>query len=697
MARADVRAGRDARPRLATSRSRARRSPRWRSPGSRVVGEFHYLHHGPAAALRRPERDGRALIAGRAPRPGIRITLLDACYLHGGHRRAAWSSGVRDATPTRGRERVDALADARAGCAIGAAIHSVRAVDSESATVGRRVGGRARRAAARPRLRAAGRERGLPRGARAARRPLCSPTPARSARAFTAVHATHLTDDDVALLGGSRASASARRPSATSPTASGRPRRCARRARRSALGSRLARGHRPVRGGARGRARRAARDRRARPPPRRRSCCAAATAGGYDSLGWPDGGRIAAGALADLVNVVARRRRAWPARRPSTRVEASSSPPAAATSATSWSAAAGSSPRRGSPRRTHRRRRRAATRDEAVWPMSTLVVDNIGLLVTNDPTSSARARSARPRRRARDRGRRGRRGRAGRRAGRRAHRRRRALRDPRASSTATRTSCSPATARDEFAARMAGAPYEAGGIRVTTAATRAASDDELDARSPRARRDEALPRRASRTSRSSRATGSTSTTERAAAARSPREFTDDVTFLGAHVVPAEFEGRADDYVALVCGEMLAAVRAARAAGSTSSASRARSTPTSRAPCSHAGRDAGLGLRVHGNQLGHGPGRAARGRAGRRVGRPLHLPHRRRHRRRSPASDTVATFLPATDFSTRQPYPDARRAIDAGVERSRSPRTATPARATRPRWRSASRSPCATCA
>ena len=80
----------------------------------------------------------------------------------------------------------------------------------------------------------------------------------------------------------------------------------------------------------------------------------------------------------------------------------------------------------------------------------------------------------------------------------------------------------------------------------------------------------------------------------------------------------------------------------------------------------AGRDAGLGMRLHANQLGPGPGVQLAVELGLRVGRPLHVPHRRRRRRRSPPATTVATFLPATDFSTRQPYPDARRVIDAGA-------------------------------
>src|SRR4029079_14850168 len=108
---------------------------------------------------------------------------------------------------------------------------------------------------------------------------------------------------------------------------------------------------------------------------------------------------------------------------------------------------------------------------------------------------------------------------------------------------------------EEVAARMAGAPYAAGGIRVTTDATRAASDDELTALT-RARRDEAL--RAGITHLEIKSGYGLDVATERRLCEIAGEFTDDVTFLGAHVVPAEYEGRADDYVELVCGEMLGA-------------------------------------------------------------------------------------------------------------------------------------------
>ena len=108
---------------------------------------------------------------------------------------------------------------------------------------------------------------------------------------------------------------------------------------------------------------------------------------------------------------------------------------------------------------------------------------------------------------------------------------------------------------EEFAARMAGRPYEAGGIRVTTEATRAASDDELRALAA-ARRAEAL--RAGITHLEVKSGYGLDVANERRLCEVAAELTDDVTFLGAHVVPTEYEGRADDYVELVCGEMLEA-------------------------------------------------------------------------------------------------------------------------------------------
>ena len=215
---------------------------------------------------------------------------------------------------------------------------------------------------------------------------------------------------------------------------------------------------------------------------------------------------------------------------------------------------------------------------------------------------------------------------------------------------------------DEFAARMAGRPYAASGIRVTTAATRAASEEDLR-RLARARRDEAV--RAGVTHMEIKSGyGLEPDAERRSCAVAS-ELTDDVTFLGAHAVPPEYDGRADEYVELVCGEMLDACRPYARWIDVFCEEGAFDADQSRAVL-EAGRAAGLGLRVHGNQLGFGPGaRLAVELGAASVDHCTYLSDD--DVAALAASGTVATFLPATDFSTRQPYPDARRAIDAGVE------------------------------
>ncbi|MEO8091124.1 MAG: imidazolonepropionase [bacterium] len=214
---------------------------------------------------------------------------------------------------------------------------------------------------------------------------------------------------------------------------------------------------------------------------------------------------------------------------------------------------------------------------------------------------------------------------------------------------------------EEFVARMAGAPYEAGGIRVTTEATRMASSDELE-RLARARRAEAL--RAGITELEIKSGyGLDVETERRLCEVAGR-LTDEVTFLGAHAVPPEYEGRADDYVALVCGEMLEACAPHCRWIDVFCERGAFDAEQARAVLA-AGRAAGLGLRVHGNQLGPGPGVGLAVELG--AASVDHCTYLDDGDVAALAeSETVATFLPATDFSTRQPYPDARRVIDAGA-------------------------------
>ena len=271
--------------------------------GITAVGEFHYLHNGPGGTpYDDPNEMGRVLIAAAAE-AGIRITLIDACYLHGGI--GAPAEGVQrrflDRSADAWAERVDALVET-ASARIGGAIHSVRAVDPDSAAT----------------VAAWARERNRPLHAHVSEQPAeneaCleaygrTPTALLAAAGaleadFTAVHATHVDDADVSLLGGARACCCAC-PTTERDLADGIGRMSLLRdagaslslgsdshafidmfeeARAMELDERLAtgeRGHHDTPGLTR-----------------------AATAGGHACLGWPDAGRIEPGARADLVTV----------------------------------------------------------------------------------------------------------------------------------------------------------------------------------------------------------------------------------------------------------------------------------------------------------------------------------------------------------------------------------------------------------
>jgi imidazolonepropionase len=214
---------------------------------------------------------------------------------------------------------------------------------------------------------------------------------------------------------------------------------------------------------------------------------------------------------------------------------------------------------------------------------------------------------------------------------------------------------------DEFVARMAGAPYQAGGILTTVSATRAAATADL-ASGLAARRAEA--RRNGITSIEIKSGyGLTVDDERRLLEVAAGE-TVDTTLLAAHVVPPEFAGRADDYVDLICGEMLDAVAGSCRWVDAFCEQGAFDADQCRAVLD-AARARGLGTRLHANQLGHGPGVQLAVELG--CASADHCTYLSDADVEAlAASSTVATFLPATDFSTRQPYPDARRVLDAGA-------------------------------
>ena len=271
--------------------------------GVTLVGEFHYLHHGPGGVpYADPNAIGAALLEA-ASQAGVRITLLDACYLHGGPGRDPDPVQRRFCDPSAEAwaERVDALRPGP-GVRIGAAIHSLRAVDPDSAAT----------------VAAYARAHSAPLHAHVSEQPAeneaCleayGDTPSgllESADAlsekFTAVHATHLSGRDVGLLGGTGACC------CLCPTTErdladgiGPAKRLLDAGATLALGSDSNAVIEPFE-----EARAVELDERLATGIRGRhepgSLLAAATGAGYASLGWPEGGALAPGALADLVAV----------------------------------------------------------------------------------------------------------------------------------------------------------------------------------------------------------------------------------------------------------------------------------------------------------------------------------------------------------------------------------------------------------
>ena len=225
----------------------------------------------------------------------------------------------------------------------------------------------------------------------------------------------------------------------------------------------------------------------------------------------------------------------------------------------------------------------------------------------------------------------------------------------------------------EFEARMAGQSYTAGGISTTTEATRAADDAELRSL-VRARVAEA---EAGGTTFLETKTGyGLEVEEEARHARLAAAEVDVVTFLGAHLVPQGVD--ADDYVETVTGPMLEAALPHVQWADVFCETGAFNEDQSRAVL-QACADAGLGLRVHGNQLGPGPGaRLAAELGAASVDHVNYLSDDDVDLLADTWSDwdagaasgtpgTVATCLPACDLSTRQPLAPGRRLLDAGVE------------------------------
>ena len=214
---------------------------------------------------------------------------------------------------------------------------------------------------------------------------------------------------------------------------------------------------------------------------------------------------------------------------------------------------------------------------------------------------------------------------------------------------------------EEFAARMAGRPYAAGGIATTVAATRRATGAELGTTVDRLVAEAA---RAGTTTLECKSGYGLTVEHEERLLEIARARTEETTFLGAHVVPPEHAGRPDDYVALVCGPMVEAC-APHARWVDVFCDRGAFDADQAAAVLAAGARHGLAARVHANQLEQGPGvRVAVEAQAASADHCTHLADADVDLLAQ--STTVATLLPACDFSLRAPYPDARRLLDAGV-------------------------------
>ncbi|MEV8457070.1 imidazolonepropionase [Streptomyces sp. NPDC052095] len=214
---------------------------------------------------------------------------------------------------------------------------------------------------------------------------------------------------------------------------------------------------------------------------------------------------------------------------------------------------------------------------------------------------------------------------------------------------------------EEFNARMSGRPYSAGGIRTTVAATRAATDEELEANLTH-HLAEAL-RQGTTTFETKSGYGLTVEDE-ARALRIAARHTEEVTYLGAHVVPQDHADDPAGYVDLVTGKMLDACAPYARWVDVFCERGAFDGDQARAILT-AGMTKGLHPRVHANQLGHGPGVQLAVELG--AASADHCTHLTDADVDALAQgSTVATLLPGAEFSTRAAWPDARRLLDAGA-------------------------------
>jgi imidazolonepropionase len=213
----------------------------------------------------------------------------------------------------------------------------------------------------------------------------------------------------------------------------------------------------------------------------------------------------------------------------------------------------------------------------------------------------------------------------------------------------------------EFEARMSGKNYSASGIMTTVHSTRTASDEQLD---------ENIATRAIEMYRSGITTFETKSgyglnvADELRSVRLAVQHTEDVTFMGAHVVPEEFKNKRDEYVSLVMGEMLEACAPYSRWIDVFCDQGAFDYEESKAIL-EAGIAQGLLPRIHANQLAQGRGVELAVELG--CASADHCTHLSSNDIELLASsNTVATLLPGAEFSTRAEYPDARRLWDKGI-------------------------------
>ena len=220
----------------------------------------------------------------------------------------------------------------------------------------------------------------------------------------------------------------------------------------------------------------------------------------------------------------------------------------------------------------------------------------------------------------------------------------------------------------EFAARMAGVPYSAGGIKVTTDATRKASEDQL--RNVAKSLIQEMHESGTTTVEIKSGYGLDVATEERSV-RIASELTDEVTFLGAHVVAPEFSSAADAYVDLVTGEMLNAC-APHSNWIDVFCDRGAFTTAQSRRILEAGIAKQLKPRIHLNQLEQGDGIAMAIELD--CASADHLTYLTDEDISAlAASNTVAGLVPGADFSTRAPqYPRGRDPLDAGAVVALSP-------------------------